>query len=188
MYHRWVRRLQVYSLKKLALLISVVVIGTITIGLIALEAHHHLKYGHFFPLGLHADVTDFQSDIASGPATFFDGHLTNFGLYPQEIERCEFVSDAETHEASVAYRVEQFDYSAHRWKTVFDNKQNFCRPHPLAIIQAKLVTKTLWTGQTLAAATAYRAIPNGDTMRFVIEANGREFPTGRFSVIEVYGH
>jgi len=177
-------------LKKLILSISVALIGTITLGLIALEGHHYSKYGHLFPLGLHADVTDFQSDIASGSATFFDAHLTNFGLYPQEIERCEFVSDANAHEVSVAYRVERFDYASHRWKTVFDNKQNFCRPYPLGIAHAELVGKALWTGQTLSTggeATAYRAIPNGDTMRFVIEANGREFPTGRFSVIEISG-
>ena len=174
-------------MKKLIISLLVALIVAVT-GLIGLEAHHHTKYGHFVPLGLHADVTDFQSDTASAPATFFDAHLTNFGLYPQEIERCEFVSDANTHEASVAYRVEQFDYSTHRWKTVFDNKQSFCRPRPLAIIQAKLVTKALWTSQTLATATAYRAIPNGDEMRFVIEANGREFPTMPFSVIGVFEH
>jgi hypothetical protein len=123
---------------------------------------------------LHADVTDFESDVASGKVTFFDAHLTNFGLYPQEIEGCEF--EANAHEVSVAYRVERYDYATHRWKTAFDNKQNFCRPNPLGTAQAKLVRKTLWTAQ------------NGDTMRFVIEANGREFPTGRFSVIEVHGH
>lgn len=162
-------------MKKLILSISVALIVTVTIGLIALEAAHRFLYGDFFPLGLHADVTDFESDIASGTVTFFDAHLTNFGLYPQEIEGCEFASDANAHEVRVAYRVERYDYATHRW-TAFDNKQNFCRPSPLGIVQAKLVRKTLWTAQ------------NGDTMRFVIEADGREFPTQRFSVIEVSGH
>jgi hypothetical protein len=89
--------------KKLITSISIALIMAITLGLIALEAHHHSKYGDFFPLGLHADVTDFKADIGSGTATFFDAHLTNFGLYPQEIERCEFISDANAHEVSVAY-------------------------------------------------------------------------------------
>jgi hypothetical protein len=31
-------------------------------------------------------------------------------------------------------------------------------------------------------------ILDGNTMRFVIEANGREFPTGRFAIVEVYSH
>jgi hypothetical protein len=178
--------------KKLSISILVALIVAVTLGLIALEAHHHSKYGHFVPLGLHADVTDFKADIGSGTAIFFDAHLTNFGLYPQEIERCEFVSDANAHEVSVSYRVERFEDETHSWKTVFASAQNFCRPYPLGIAQAKLVRKALWTGQTLstgAEATAQRTIPkNGDTMRFVIEANGREFPTGPFAVAEVYTH
>lgn len=172
-------------MRKVIVSISVALIGAVMFGLIALEAHHHLKYGHFVPLGLHADVTDFKADDA---ATFFDAHLTNFGLYPQEIERCEFVSDAMTHEVSVAYRVERLDYATHRWKAVFDNAQNFCRRFPLGIVKAKLVKKALWTGQTLSTLGAQLVIPNGDTMRFVIEANGREFPTMPFSVSEVLEH
>jgi hypothetical protein len=178
--------------KKLTILISVALIVAVTLGLITLEAQHHSKYGHFVPLGLHADVTDFKADIGSGTAILFDAHLTNFGLYPQEIERCELVSDADAHEVSVIYRVERFEDETHSWKTVFDNVQNFCRPSALGIAQAKLVRKALWTGQTLSTgveATAQRAIPkNGDTSRFVIEANGREFPTGPFAVAYVYTH
>jgi len=177
--------------KKLILLIFVAPIAAVTLGLIALEVHHHSKYAHFFPLGLHADVTDSRSDIGLATTIFFDAHLTNFGLYPQEIDRCEVVSDANAQQVSVAYRVERFDYGTHRWTTVFDNAQNFCRQYPLGIAKAKLVKKALWTGQTLSAdaeATAYRAIPNGDEMRFVIEANGREFPTMPFAVIEVFKH
>src|SRR3954451_5717571 len=99
-----------------------------TLGLIGLESHHHSKYGDFVPLGLHADVTDFSSDIGSGTVTFFDAHLTNFGLYPYEVERCEFISDAGEHGVTVAYRVERLDDATHGWKTVFGNAQNFCQP------------------------------------------------------------
>jgi hypothetical protein len=142
-------------------------------------------------LDLHADVTDFQGDNGSGPTTFFDAHLTNFGLYPQEIERCEFISDANGHEVSVAYRLEQLDDTTHGWKTLFDSAQTFCRPYPLGIAQSKLAKKVLWTGQSLstgAETTAERVLLTGETMRFVIEASGREFPTMPFSVIQVYSH
>ena len=172
-------------------LIPVALIGAATLGLIALEARHHSKYGHFFPLGLHADVTDFRGDIGPGPAIFFDAHLTNFGLYPREIERCEFVSDTNTHEVSVAYRVERYEDKDHSWKTVVDNAQNFCRPFPLAIAQAKLVKKWLWTGQTLSTGAQAMGEPDildGNTMRFVIETNARDFPTERFAIVEVYSH
>lgn len=172
-------------------LIPVALIGAATLGLIALEARHHSKYGHFFPLGLHADVTDFRGDIGPGPAIFFDAHLTNFGLYPREIERCEFVSDTNTHEVSVAYRVERYEDKDHSWKTVVDNAQNFCRPFPLAIAQAKLVKKWLWTGQTLSTGAQAMGEPDildGNTMRFVIETNARDFPPERFAIVEVYSH
>lgn len=172
-------------------LIPVALIGAVTVGFIALEVRHHMKYGHFFPLGLHADVTDFRGDLGAGPSIFFDAHITNFCLFPREIERCEFVSDANAHEVSVAYRVERLDEATHSWKTVLDDAQEFCRPYPLAIAQAKLVKKWLWTGQTLstgARAMGKSDILDGNTMRFVIEANGHQFPTGEFAIVEVYGH
>jgi hypothetical protein len=171
--------------------ISVALIVAVATVLIVLEIRHHWKYGHFVPLGMHADVTDFKGDIGDGTTIFFDAHLTNFGLFPQEVERCEFVSDAGAHEVSVAYRLEHLDTATHDWRTLFDSAKNFCHPYPLAIAQSKLVKRALWTGQTLstgAEATAARAMLKGETMRFVIEANGREFPTGRFMIVEVYGH
>jgi len=171
--------------------ISLALIVAVAIGVIALEIRHHSKYGHFVPLGMHADVTDFKGDLGDGPTTFFDAHLTNFGVFPQEIERCEFVTDAGGHEVSVAYRLEHWDMATHDWKMLFDGAKNFCHPYPLGIAESKLVKKALWTGQTLstgAEATSARGMPKGETMRFVIEANGREFPTGRFMIVEVYVH
>jgi hypothetical protein len=118
--------------------IFVALIVAVAIGLIVLEIRHHWKYGHFVPLGMHSDVTDFKGDIGDGPTTIFDAHLTNFGLFPQEIERCEFVSDAGGHEVSVAYRLEQLEIATHDWKTLFNGAKNFCHPHPLGIAQSKL--------------------------------------------------
>jgi len=49
------------------------------------------------------------------------------------------------------------------------------------------VDKRLWPGQTLSIgseATAARGKLKGETMRFVIEANGREFPTGPYMIFE----
>ncbi len=171
--------------------ICLALIVAVAIGLIVLEIRHHWKYGHFVPLGMHADVTDFRGDLGDGPTIFFYAQLTNFGLFPQEIERCEFVSDAGDHEVRVGYRLEQRDIASHDWKTLFDGARNFCHPYHLGIKESKLAKKALWTGQTLSTgveASSARAMPKGQTMRFVIETNGREFPTGRFSVVEVYVH
>jgi hypothetical protein len=148
----------------------------------ALEVRHHWKYGHFFPLGMHADV------IGDGITTL-NAHLTNFGLYPQEVERCEFISGVGSHEVSVAYRVEQLDTETHDWKTLFDNANYFCRPFPPGIAHTKLVTRALWTGQTLSTDADPRLLGlcrKGETMRLVIKANGHDFPTSAFMTLVVY--
>lgn len=133
---------------------------------------------------MHADLGDFKAGIVPGATTSFEAHLTNFGLYPQKIERCEDLSDTKAHEGRIAYRLEQMDNTTHGWKTLFDSVQNFCRSDPR---KSKVIKKLLWTGQTLSTGLDERVLPNNETMRLVIEANGREFPTMPFSIIEVYG-
>jgi len=141
----------------------------------SLQIYHHAQYGHYVPFGLHADVT------APGGTQLFDAHLTNFGILPEKVERCEFVSDAGSHEKNVAYRLERLNRETNTWETLFDTERNYCRPHPM-------VSRTLWPGQTLSIgpeATGARGDVTGKTMRFVIEANGRQFPTDPFQVIWV---
>jgi hypothetical protein len=135
-------------------------LSVLVLAIAALQIHHHLQYGHFVPYGLHADVTVFESDTGiPGIAQMFDAHLTNFGLFPETIERCEFVSDAGAHGVSVAYRLEQLKKGTRSWKTLFNTAGSYCRPYPLGIAQSKLVDKRLWPGQTLSIeseATAAR--------------------------------
>ena len=168
-------------------LVAVFSILVLAIGV--LEIRHHSEYGHFVGYGLHADVTVSEGDTGiPGLTQLIDAHLTNFGFFPETVERCELVSDAGAHGVSVAYRLEQLDTGTHGWKTLFDTAESYCRPYPLGIAQSKLVTKRLWPGQTLSIgseATAARGKLKGETMRFVIEANGRQFPTGPYMIIEV---
>lgn len=172
-----------------AVLTLVLLLSVVVLSVAVLQIHHHAQYGHFVPAGLHADVTVSDADTGiPGISQLFDAHLTNFGLFPHRIERCEFVSDAGAHEVRVAYRLEQLDTRTNTWKTLFDTAQNYCHAYPLGIAQSKLMNKVLWPGQTLSIgseATAARAQLKGETMRFVIEANRREFPTGPFMIIEV---
>lgn len=90
-------------------LVAVFSILVLAIGV--LEIRHHSQYGHFVGYGLHADVTVSEGDTGiPGVTQLIDAHLTNFGLLPETIERCEFVSDAGAHGVSVAYRLEQLRY------------------------------------------------------------------------------
>jgi hypothetical protein len=73
-----------------------------------LEVCHRSQYGHFVSYGLHADVTVSEGDTGiPGITQLIDAHLTNFGLFPETVDRCEFVSDAGAHGVSVGYRLEQ---------------------------------------------------------------------------------
>ena len=152
------------------------------------EFHHRLTFGHFVPLSLHADYSVAKVDIGiPGIGKMYDAHITNFGIYPRRIERCEFVTDAFAPGVSVGYRLQQWDAASHRWDTVLDAAPEYCRPYPLGIIKARLTSKLLWPGQTLSTggeATGAREGLNGQTVRFAVVANGREFPTASFVIDE----
>ena len=77
-------------LRAASLLLAAVLFGVI--GLV--EFHHRLTFGHFVPLTLHADYSVAKVDIGiPGSCKMYDAHITNFGIFPRRIERCEFVTD-----------------------------------------------------------------------------------------------
>jgi hypothetical protein len=152
------------------------------------EFRHRATFGHFVPLTLHADVTVANADIGiPGITKVYNAHLSNFGIFPRRITRCEFVTDTFDRGISIGYRVEQWNEPGGRWIRVMHANNEYCRPYPLGIARARLTSKWLWPGQTLstgAEATAARGKLKGETMRFVIVADGREFPTGSFTIDE----
>jgi hypothetical protein len=170
--------------KIVAFVLAVVVI--VLIGL--MEIRHRGTFGHFVPLGLHADVSVAKADLGiPGISKVYDAHVTNFGIFPRRIERCEFLTDAFGHGVSIGYRVQHFDRSAGQWQTVVDVASVYCQPYPLGIVEARLTSKLLWPGQTLstgAEATGARGNLKGETMRFIVVANGHELPTASFIIDE----
>jgi len=153
-----------------------------------LEFRHRLIFGHFLPLALHADYTVAKGDIGiPGITKLYDAHITNFGIFPRRIERCEFVTDASASGVSVGYRLQQWDATSQRWHTVLDISSVYCRPYPLGMAEARLTSKLLWPGQTLSTgeeATGARDGLKGHDIRFAIVANGHEFPTASFVIDE----
>jgi hypothetical protein len=165
------------------------VIGLAAITFFAVvEFRHRATFGHFVPLALHADVSVAKGDIGiPGITKLYNAHVTNFGIFPRRIERCEFLTDAFAHGVSVGYRLQQWDKSSRRWKTVSDTAAEYCRPYPLGIAQAQLTSKLLWPGQTLSTgeeATGARGDLKGETMRFVVVANRCDLPTATFVIDE----
>jgi hypothetical protein len=171
-------------LRAALLLIAAILVSVM--GLV--EVRHRVIFGHFAPLTLHADVSVANGDIGiPGITKLYDAHVTNFGILPRRIERCEFVTDAFAPGVSVGYRLQQWDIALRRWQTILDAASEYCRPYPLGIIQSRLTSKLLWPGQTLSIgeeATGARRSLKGQTMRFAVVANGREFPTASFVIDE----
>ena len=152
------------------------------------EFHHRLTFGHFVPLTLHADYSVAKADIGiPGISKLYDAHITNFGIFPRRIGSCEFVTDAFASGVSIGYRLQRWDAQSRRWQTVLDAASEYCRPYPLGMIRARLTSKVLWPGQTLSTgeeATGARDGLKGQTIRFAVVANGREFPTASFVIDE----
>jgi hypothetical protein len=152
------------------------------------EFHHRLTFGHFVPLTLHADYSVAKVDIGiPGISKLYDAHITNFGILLRRIGRCEFVTDAFASGVGIRYRLQRWEGASRRWDTVLDAASEYCRAYPLGPIKAQLLSKLLWPGQSLSTgeeATGARDGFRGQTIRFAVVANGREFPTASFVIDE----
>jgi hypothetical protein len=146
-----------------SLLVAGVLVGCIAVA----ELRHRVMFGHFAPLTLHADVSVANADIGiPGITKLYEAHIVNFGIFPRRIERCEFVSDASAPGVSVGFRVQQWDATSRRWRTIMDAASGYCRPYPLGIIKARLTSQLLWPGQSLSTgeeATGARGNLKGQT-------------------------
>jgi len=166
------------------LLIAAVLVSIIGV----VEFRHRSTFGHFVPLALHADYGVAKGDIGvPGVTKLYDAHITNFGIFPRRIERCEFVTDALASGVSVGYRLQQWDAKSRRWHTVLDAASAYCRPYPLGMVEARLTSTLLWPGEKLFTgeeATGARDGLKGHTVRFAVVANGQEFPTASFVIDE----
>jgi hypothetical protein len=124
--------------------------------------------------GLRAHLIVSKADIGiPGISKMYEAKLVNRGLWPVHISRCDFVDDTLSPGKMVAYAVQRWDATANRWTTVVEaSSSEFCKPHPIAIVKAKLTSALLWPGQSLLTgeeATAARDAFNvGDRVRFVI--------------------
>jgi hypothetical protein len=81
---------------------------------------HFRRYGHFVPLGLHADFTATTSrDILGvrGTATIYHAQVTNYGALPTTIFVCDYFDYAYMHQMMVNYVVERQRSSPDEWQS-----------------------------------------------------------------------
>jgi hypothetical protein len=103
----------------------------------------------------------------------YEASISNDGLLPIRITRCNFVDDGGGSGTEVSYALQRWSKVENHWRTVrADSPANFCKPYPLGIVQAKLTTTWLWPGQSLStgeeATAAREPFQIGDHARFVI--------------------
>jgi hypothetical protein len=156
---------------------------------------HFSIHSHGAPLGLHADVIVRNASIGiPGITKMYEATLTNYGVLPVAVTRCEFLDDTFSPGTMIAYSVERWSNSSGHWETVVNmNSRNFCKPYPLGIVKARLATRWLWLGQTLTtgeeATAARNPIEKGDSARFVVylrtgDTNSTSIQTAVFPIDE----
>lgn len=155
------------------------------------EIRHWRAFGHVAPLGLHADVVVRKADYGiPGISKTYEARLTNFGIAPVKITVCDFIGDDMSHGRLIASRLEKWDPAAKQWRSVFMTGDTFsCHPSPLGMMEANVVSKELWPGQSVSAGegayAVFDGIAIGDKVRFVmLPGNGRAISTGAFSIDE----
>lgn len=136
------------------------------------QYRHYADFGHFVPIGLHADVIVHHADIGiPGITKMYEARITNYGLIPVLVERCTFVSDTMEPGVIVAYNIERWDSTGQAWKLTHEfAKPNFCSPVPLSMGMTHWQRTWLWPGQSLSTgeeATGAR-FRKGDRIRFAV--------------------
>ena len=178
-----------------ALKFAISAILLIVLGFSLHEVYHLARFGHLAPLGLHSDILIRRVDIGiPGISKDYEARLTNYGVRPITVIACDFLSDAFEHGQMVAYVIERWNPLSKAWETVLGfDKSAFCRPYPLGIAKAHVVSMRLWPGQSISTgseATAARdAFAIGDKARFIVLAEDpghheSTFPTAVFSIDE----
>ena len=138
------------------------------------ELSHVYRFGHFVPPGLHADTLVRRGDIGiEGISKLYEARLTNYAPFPVKVNGCDFIDDASARGIMVAYAVERWSRQLGKWEKVIEwDESSFCRPYPLGIAQAQLVSKWLWPGQSISTGEEATAARGGfelnDCARFSV--------------------
>ena len=163
---------------------SALLVSILALAFAFVEIRHYMAFGHFAPLGLHADVLVRKADYGiPGISKTYEPRLTNFGIAPVKITVCDFTSDDSSHGTLVGSRAEKWDPVAKQWRSVLMTGDTFsCHPSPLGMMEAHVVSKELWPGQSVSAGegayAVFDGIAIGVKVRFVIlPGNGRMIPT-----------
>ena len=145
------------------------------------ELRHFYRFGHFVPLGLHAEVVVTTSNDllgVEGTGKIYQASLTNYGVLPAGLTVCDCLDWASRHETMVNYIVERRTPHLSNWILVPEwddyGSRLFCRPS-FEVTETHLVRKRLWPGQTYRVGWGVPALWGGfhigDEGRFTVFLN-----------------
>jgi hypothetical protein len=144
------------------------------VGILAVALAASVVVGRSGTRFIRATIVETKADIGiPGISKMYEAKLTNFGIVPVKVTRCDYLDDAFSHGTMVAYAVQRWDEKSQQWRTVVAaNAASFCKPYPLGIVKGEVVNRWLWPGSSLSGgeeATAARdGFRRGDKARFVV--------------------
>ena len=158
--------------------IALAILIAVGVSIAYFEFGHKYDYGHFVPYGLHMDVISRNGSIGiPGQEKMYEAHLSNFTLWPISLQACDYIDDAFGRGTKFPYAVQRWDANANGWHTVSETTEDyFCRPYPLGIVEAKLISRRLWPGMEVQvvegeATGIIEPFRRGDLARFVVVRN-----------------
>jgi hypothetical protein len=153
---------------------AIFLVSFLALGCSTLEVGHVLRFGHFMPLGLHADVIVRKVDYGiPGISKAYESKLSNFGIAPETVMVCEVREDWDSPEyvQEVSNSIEKWNPKAKKWEDIFRDIDKFSRC-------LHVTRKRLWPLESISgrevAAGAYETFEIGDKARFVVFPGNRE--------------
>jgi hypothetical protein len=163
---------------RIAKIAALVLVSFVVLACSMIEVGHVLRFGHFAPLGLHADVIVRKVDYGiPGISKAYEPRLSNFGIAPETVTVCEVREDwdSASYVMEVNTSIERWDPNSMKWEDIFRDidKSSWC-PH---VTTKRLLPLQGISGGEVTAAT-YDAFAIGDAARFVVfPGNRKPVPT-----------
>jgi hypothetical protein len=147
---------------------ALVLVCFLVLACCVLELMHAFRFGHFAPLGLHADVIVRKADYGiPGISKVYEPRLSNFGIAPKMVMVCRVKEDWDSASfvIEVGNSIEKWNPNSKQWENIFrGTDKSFGCPHPTA--------KRLWLLQSVSggevAAAGYDIFEIGSHARFVV--------------------
>src|ERR1700739_147859 len=118
---------------RLTKIAALVLVSFVVLACTMIEVGHVLRFGHFAPLGLHADVIVRKADYGiPGISKAYEPRLSNFGIAPETVMVCEVREDWDSmsYVTEVGNSIERWNPNSKKWEDIFKDidKSSRC-PH-----------------------------------------------------------